>query len=273
MRTFHQVVKAFAILMAVLIIAGIARLAMGLLGFLGDYQGGFSKGSKLIITERFERDYENIKHLDLESTIVDVTVKKGDSFKLDGYNIDDYFKTTVDGDRLIIKAIKKKFWFNNWKRQRRNLTIYVNALETLELAAGASKTNVESIDVEKARISMGAGSLVIDDSQFRTVRIDGGAGSIRVNNSILNDLVLNSGVGSVKLNAKLSGQAKINNGIGSLRLDLHGTKEDYEIRVSKGIGSVTIDGDKIKDNDVFGSGYNKIVIDGGIGSTKINFIR
>lgn len=48
-------------------------------------------------------------------------------------------------------------------------------------------------------------------------------------------------------------------------------KEEYETKVNKGLGNVTIDEEKISDNEVVGNGENKIDIDGGVGEIKINF--
>lgn len=60
-------------------------------------------------------------------------------------------------------------------------------------------------------------------------------------------------------------------GIGSTELTLVGNREDYQIELDKGIGSATLEGEKMKDEGVYGSGQNQLQIDGGIGKIRIEF--
>ena len=75
----------------------------------------------------------------------------------------------------------------------------------------------------------------------------------------------------VELNAKLTGSTDIEAGIGELDVNINAPKEDYKIKASKGIGSITIDKEGISDDTIYGNGENYIKIDGGIGSIKITF--
>ena len=54
-------------------------------------------------------------------------------------------------------------------------------------------------------------------------------------------------------------------------MKLLGKRNDYQIIVNKGIGKVTIDNNDYKDGSIVGNGYNKLNIDGGIGSINVNF--
>ena len=46
---------------------------------------------------------------------------------------------------------------------------------------------------------------------------------------------------------------------------------DYNISLDKGIGSATLAGNSMDDNTQYGTGSNKIDIDGGVGSISIDF--
>ena len=52
---------------------------------------------------------------------------------------------------------------------------------------------------------------------------------------------------------------------------LLGSKDDYKIELDKGIGEATLEGESLKDDSVYGSGENKIDIDGGVGAINIDF--
>lgn len=65
-------------------------------------------------------------------------------------------------------------------------------------------------------------------------------------------------------------QIDIDAGVGSLKLNINGKKEDYKIKVSKGIGAIRINGDEVSNDSTTGNGENYIEIDGGIGDIRIN---
>ena len=79
------------------------------------------------------------------------------------------------------------------------------------------------------------------------------------------------GIGKVEINADIKGNSTISCGIGELILDLLGNKDDYQVIVDKGVGSVKVDGIKKKDDSIYGNGLNKINIDGGIGTIHVDF--
>ena len=87
----------------------------------------------------------------------------------------------------------------------------------------------------------------------------------------MNNLDLDMGVGKLSLTSKLTGNNKIDSGVGAIDLSLIGSLEDYKISLDKGIGKATISGEDMKDDYTYGTGINKIDIDGGIGSINIDF--
>ena len=66
-------------------------------------------------------------------------------------------------------------------------------------------------------------------------------------------------------------ETKIETGAG--KINLLDNAEDYTINVSKGIGAVTLDGQKLEMDRVYGIGENYLDIDGGIGEIKIYLDR
>ena len=81
------------------------------------------------------------------------------------------------------------------------------------------------------------------------------------------------GVGKLTLESSITGHNDIDAGIGELNLNLIGSSSDYKIKVNKGIGTSTLNGETIKNDTYYGEGYNIINIDGGIGTISINYSR
>ena len=94
------------------------------------------------------------------------------------------------------------------------------------------------------------------------VSIDGGK---------LCNLNLDMGVGKLTLKSRIEGKSDIDYGVGEADLILIGSKDDYTIELDKGIGEAKLEGERMNDDSVYGSGGNRIEIDGGIGSLSIHF--
>jgi len=79
------------------------------------------------------------------------------------------------------------------------------------------------------------------------------------------------GIGDMKLSSALYGTCDLSFGIGNAELTLTGTKEDYKLKIEKGIGSINLDGDKLTGDTTLGNGNTRIDIEGGIGNIDIKF--
>ena len=79
------------------------------------------------------------------------------------------------------------------------------------------------------------------------------------------------GVGKTTITANITGNSKIDSGVGSLNLNILNSKENYRLKLSKGIGSIKVDNQDVKDNEVLGNGLNNLIIDGGVGEINIKF--
>lgn len=77
------------------------------------------------------------------------------------------------------------------------------------------------------------------------------------------------GIGKTTITSILTGENEIDTGIGKLELNLIGSQNDYTLDISKGIGSISLDGKDLKDEEKVGTGSSLVKIDGGVGSIEI----
>lgn len=261
MNQANKVIKYIAIAFAIFLILNIVS---GIIyGF--SFVGNIFNDDEPIDLKTLEIN-QNIKNIDIDVKNVNITVKTSDLFGIETNN--KYISYTQDNDELSIKE-NKHFWLKN----NTDLIIYIPpiALGNFKIKTGAGKVVVDNLIANDLKLNLGAGKVEITSLEvLNNAKIDGGAGEISIKDGIINNLDMDMGVGKVSINSKLLGDNEIDAGVGELNLNLTGSENDYSITVDKGIGSIKLSGNNIK-NGVYGNGNNKIDIDGGVGSIKINF--
>lgn len=133
-----------------------------------------------------------------------------------------------------------------------------------------SLTEEAKLNVNALSLQLKASSLTLDDVVVNEkLTINGGAGTIDVKNSDISNLSLVVGVGNCNISASLKNNNVIEAGVGQLNIELLDNIDDYKIKLTKGIGDITINNLKITDNNTFGNGNKNISLTGGIGPISI----
>ena len=134
--------------------------------------------------------------------------------------------------------------------------------------------NLDTLCANSLRLNLGAGEVIIGElSANSQSKIEGGAGAITINGGVLYNLDLDMGEGELNLTSCLLGDSELNQGVGQTNLTLTGNKDDYRLDFDKGLGSISVDGQKMSNDSVYGNGQNKVDIDGGVGEIKVNFSK
>lgn len=209
---------------------------------------------------------EVINDLEIEVGGCNLVIKRGLLFTIETNN--KYIKYEIDDREL---HIEEENHFINDTNNKLIVTIPYH-LGSLSIETGAGKVEIADLEVNDLDLDLGAGKTNVNDTLvLNNCDIDGGAGELSIKDSDITNMDLDMGVGKVTLNSKLAGSSQINAGIGEVNLELIGSKNDYSINVSKGIGNVRIDTENISNDTVFGNGENKIRISGGIGNINVSF--
>lgn len=266
MTNKEKAIKIGAIGLAVVLIIGIFSLIVSLIGnILGVFFGSGASGVN------FSESYTGVSGIEIEALSSWVEIKTGDEFRVEATDVGKNFTAKVKNGVLYIEESKSLIGINDNSGKIEITVPEGSVLESLDIDTGAGKFVIDGIEVKEFDIDHGAGMLVIENSIFNEDDIDGGAGEIKISNTTLNNLDLDSGVGRVEIMATIRGNSQISCGVGEIDITLLGEEDDYSISLNKGIGNI-----KIKDIDqvngtVYGSGSNKLKIDGGIGSISIDF--
>lgn len=256
-ETTHRLIKAFAICLAIFIIVSIINAVVYLASSI------FSVNNDVNMNENYSSEITNIK-IDMGTS--NLIIKKGDTLNITADNVSKRFKVNEEINTLTIKE-KSVNVFRNKSISKVIITI-PNNLNDLSIDFGAGKLEISDINTSRFNLDQGAGKVTITNLISGKTDIDGGAGEFNITNSALEDLDLDMGAGRFYFSGHIVGNSKIDQGVGELILDLNGN--DYTIKASKGLGSITINGEDYSKNTTVGEGVNNIKIDGGIGSIIIN---
>ncbi len=211
----------------------------------------------------------NIYELDIDLKASNLTIKEGNNLKAETTNKN--IKVTQKGNTLTIKEKNNSLLKNNGG----NLTIHVPKdyiFNKVDIEMGAGNLDIFDLTSRELELDLGAGKSVINNlNVLNNATLDGGVGSIDINGGVINNLKLEVGVGSVNLSSIIKGSSYIDSGIGKLNLNILDSFSNYRVSLDKGIGSAKLNGNNMEDNIVYGTGYNIININGGIGSIFVNF--
>lgn len=267
MTTFQKVVKycavAFALFLIVSIIAGICG-AVRTVSLLLD---GNTNAAGEMRTFTVGSDIES---LEIDIGAADLKIVSGDEFSLESNH--KYLKVKEKNGTLVISEERKSL-ITTYDGVSAVLTVPKDfEFKKAEISAGAGKLTVDTLTANTVDLDLGAGAAEIGCLNVPgDGEIDGGTGKLVIRDGELNNTDMDIGVGKLELTGRLTGDCSMDYGVGGAQLVLLGNKDDYQIRIDKGLGSATLDGEKLNDDSVFGDGENRIDIDGGVGAVDIRF--
>lgn len=276
-RGIQYAAIALAITLCIAIVGGIVgglRFATELLEVWhsrGDVPAGTSSVSdSAIVDNNSYTPSGTVRELELEIGAATLQICTGETFRLET----NLKKLTVGEEAgvWVIRQGAERFPTNLSDRYIR-LTVPADAaLDKVELEAGAGDVDVEALTAAELDLELGAG-------QFRAgsltatgkAEIEGGAGRLAIKGGALHDLDMQMGAGKTELHARLSGDCSLDVGMGAAEIALSGSREDYRLRIDKGLGYVTVDGKAVRNGDVIGDGAARVALTGGMGRITVEY--
>ncbi len=274
MNTFQRVIKyvaiAFAIFLTIAILTGIAGAFTGVISiFSGKEESGID----------YSKEFSGIEQLDISNRLGKLVITTGREFRVEATNVSDRFRAEVVKGTLVIDEPDFARWFQ-WLDMGRNhrkslITVYVpedfNA-KRIKIDSGAGEVRLENLSTQRLSINAGVGDVYGEGLQATNVDADGGVGNINLVDVDFMDVDFNSGVGNINIEGKILGKSEFDCGVGNVKIKLKAAREDYELKVDSGLGSVRVNGKKVSGdyNDNYRA-ENVIRIDGGIGDVDITF--
>ncbi len=251
-KIFAQV---FGVFLTILIISFITSCVYGIGNLLKKSE---KNNFDVVSCDNYKGD---INEIIINTIYSNLDIKKADSFKMESN-----YKVKCSVSNGSIKIEDK----NKWKKIK--IVLYLPDVSSVKIDSGAGILNIDDLNCDNVKLSLGAGLTNIKNINARYADIDTGAGKLVIKNGNFDDLDFDMGVGSSELNINVNNDVDIDAGVGNLDLYLIGSKMDYIMKISKGIGNIIVDGENVK-SGIIGDGKKTVKIDGGIGNIKVNFIN
>ena len=219
-----------------------------------------------------EKEYEiesEINSLDIEINAADFKIEYGERLAVTS-NLK-YLSVKEEGGTL--KIVDEAPPHSGYTDAELTIQIPVGKVyERILIDTGAAKLTVDELFAKELYLNIGAGDAEIGYLEASAAAsIECGAGAIEVECGSLKDLSLNLGAGEANIGAVLLGESRLECGVGELNLKLFGGEFNYKINAERGIGSITVDGEKMDGSGSYGDGENTVNIKGGIGAINISF--
>lgn len=211
-----------------------------------------------------------IESLDIDISAADLSVVIGKNFSLES----NHKYLSVKEEKGILKISEDKVLFGISHKGASVVLTIPNGFtfDDVTISTGAGKADIDVISANTMDLDFGAGVTRVGCLNVHTrTKVSSGAGKLVILNGEMNDLSVDMGVGELELTGKLTGSSTVDYGIGKAKLTLIGNIDDYRIELDKGVGGATLDGEAMSDEGVYGSGQNRISVDGGVGNLRIQF--
>lgn len=144
----------------------------------------------------------------------------------------------------------------------------------IELDGGVGDITLEKVTAKELDIDAGTGNINGFQVTAESVDIDGGTGNMEFTDSAFGDTDIDAGVGNVIFSGTAHGRTTIDCGVGNTKFSLSDSKNNYALSLEKGLGTIRLNGDKVKFEDNYsensGAPYS-LNITGGVGNVTIDF--
>ena len=187
---------------------------------------------------------------------------------------DRYYDVGLDGNTLDIEYEVEHTWLfdSNDIDNDAEIIIEIPAgmnIETMDMDIGAADVQINLTDVNCGKLLLDVGAASVVANEFNVTElldVTVGAGDLEINGGSYEKVKIDCGVGNCELSGTVKEDLTVDCGLGNTILKLEGKRDDYNYKLSCGMGSLMVNGDQYSDI----AGSHNVTNDGAIGTIDID---
>ena len=223
-------------------------------------------------TPNFSKSYENIQKLEIDLENVNLEIKKGDSFKIEGINLSDRIQIQENGNNIKIDDDHIPSGYIN---ENTKLVVYMpesQKLNEIDIEVQYASVNIENIYATKFSLDLQNNTCKINQLTADYVEINNESADMDISTGEANRFQLEADLGDENVAIKVLENAEIDLEHANAEIKLIGSQEDYQIMHKKQEGRTSIAGQEISsENETIGNGNAKIILETKYTNTNVNF--
>lgn len=219
MTTFQKVIKygaiAFGVFLTINIVSAIIMGFTILFGItMGFETGGNAQNTEFIqISENLVLNQTEIENIKIDIANAKLTIKEGETLKLEANNVSKNFNYTVNGNTLKIEDNHTEFWGFQWGNNlsKSEVILYlptIMELKDVKIHTGVNEMIIDNLIATDIKINCGVGTLNANKIRAEKLDIDAGAGKTEITDCIVEDLDLDTGTGKVEFNGDITRKSR-----------------------------------------------------------------
>ena len=142
-------------------------------------------------------------------------------------------------------------------------------LDELDMDIGAAdvSVNVADLTCDEVLLDVGAATMVVNEFDVTEhMEASVGVGSLEIGGGTYKKVNVDCGVGNFELSGTVNGDLTVDCGMGNTILKLNGKEDDYNYKLSCGMGNLTVNDSQYTDI----SGSHTVKNDGAIGTIDLD---
>ncbi len=276
MTGFQKIIKygaiAFGIYLSITIVFVFLGIANGLVGGTKQSVSEIIQNIEDPTLRDISQEYTDIGNLDIHLETVEMTIKTGDIFKIEGLELPEKLEIKQDGNTLKISDEKVS---SNPYNKDYHLTLYIpeeQKLNKVDLEIEHICVTIEKITATNLKLDIDRGYCDIDNIIADNLEIDSEYGEIDMYNGETQKLIFDSDSGIEDMTVKVVENAQIDLEYSDTNMTFIGKQEQYQIHATNQFGNTYIAGTELESgSQTLGNGNRKINLKSKSANAHVDF--
>lgn len=198
-------------------------------------------------TIRVSTDLEAFCAINVDADMVDLSIKKGNHFYIDGKYTDRLKLEYEIKDKTLYvkqKTVRKAFW-GGIRNESCNITLTVpenSVMDSLDIKLAMGNVKVDGITSRNCEAVTNMGGCTFENCSFDESDIDTNMGEITIKDTALGKAEIDNAMGSIEIERCTFQDLNADNSMGEISINVDQNLDNYQIDLKAEMGDVRVNG-------------------------------